>query len=65
MDETSLSNGGLYTVPTDRERHGGRGCLVAIVADTKSEDVIEAPEKLPSKALKSIREITIDLPSGE
>ena len=52
IDETSLSNGELYTVVTNRERHGRERCLVAIVAGTKAEDVI--------KAFK-VEEVTLDL----
>jgi hypothetical protein len=47
IDETSLSNGELYTILTSRERHGGKESLIAVVAGTKSEDVIEALEKIP------------------
>ena len=39
MDETSLSNGELYTIVTNRDKHGREGCLVAIVAGTRSLDV--------------------------
>ena len=42
LDETCLTNGDLYTVITNRDRHGKEGCLVGIVAGTKSEDVITA-----------------------
>ena len=34
IDETSLSNGELYTIITNRDKHGKQGCLVAIVAGT-------------------------------
>ena len=40
IDETSLSNGELYTFVTNRDRHAGEGSLVAVVSGTKSEDVI-------------------------
>ncbi|ELX65963.1 hypothetical protein HMPREF0662_02798 [Prevotella nigrescens F0103] len=39
MDETSLSNGELYTIVTNRDKHGREGGLVAIVAGTRSLDV--------------------------
>jgi transposase len=39
IDESSLSNGELYTFVTNRDRHCGEGCLIAIVEGTKSEDV--------------------------
>ena len=39
MDETSLSNGELYTIVTNRDKHDREGGLVAIVAGTRSLDV--------------------------
>lgn len=36
IDESSLSNGELYTFITNRGRHVRQGCLVAVVAGTKS-----------------------------
>jgi transposase len=61
IDETSLSNGELYTILTNRERHGGKGCIVAIVAGTKSEDVIAVLEQIPEEVLYSVKEVTLDL----
>ena len=61
IDETSLSNGELYTVVTNRERHGRERCLVAIVAGTKAEDVIKALERIPQEFLDKVEEVTLDL----
>ena len=61
IDETSLSNGELYTILTNRDRHGGEGCLVAIVSGTKSENVIAALEHIPESELERVREVTLDL----
>ena len=61
IDETSLSNGELYTIVTNRDRHGGEGCLVAVVSGTKSEDVIEALEHIPEERREEVREVTLDL----
>ena len=36
IDESSLSNGELYTFVTNRDRHTGEGSLVAVVSGTKS-----------------------------
>ena len=49
IDETSLSNGELYTIVTNRDRHGGEGCLVAVVSGTKSENIIKALETIPEQ----------------
>lgn len=61
IDETSLSNGGLYTVVTNRDRHGGDGCLVAVVCGTRSDDVIRALEEIPEEKRETVREVTLDL----
>lgn len=61
IDETSLSNGDLYTILTNRDRHGGEGCLVGIVAGTKAEDVIEALNHIPDEARQRVEEVTLDL----
>ena len=39
IDETSLSQGELYTIITNKEAKGKKGCLVAIVKGTDSEKV--------------------------
>ncbi|MDR2774715.1 MAG: transposase [Tannerella sp.] len=61
IDETSLSNGELYTVLTNKDRHGRKGCLAAIVAGTKSEVVIEAFKRMPEEVLDKVEEVTLDL----
>jgi hypothetical protein len=37
MDETSLSQGELYTIVTNKSAHGGKGSLVAMMQGTKSD----------------------------
>jgi transposase len=40
LDETSLSNGELYTILTNKDAYGKKGSIVAIVKVTKDKDVI-------------------------
>ena len=61
IDETSLSNGELYTIVTNRDRHGGECCLVAVVSGTKSEDVIRVLQTIPKDRRETVREVTLDL----
>lgn len=61
FDETSLSNGELYTIIINREAHGGKGAIVAIVKGTKADDVITVLEQIPEEALRVVREVTLDL----
>jgi len=61
MDETSLSQGELYTIVTNKEAKGKKGSLVAIVKGTVSEVVISILQKIPKKIREQVKEITIDL----
>lgn len=61
IDETSLSDGELYTIVTNKEAHGGKGGMVAIVKGTRSEDVIDVLEKIPEEQLRAVKEVTLDL----
>lgn len=61
IDETSMSNGELRTIVTNRDRHGRDCCLVAIVRGVKSEDVIKALGHIPEELLGSVEEVTLDL----
>ena len=61
MDETSLSQGELYTIITNKSAHGGKGTLVAMIKGTKSEDVIYYLNHLPRAKRLKVKEITIDL----
>ena len=61
IDETSMSNGELRTIVTNRDRHGRDCCLVAIVKGVKSEEVIKALKLIPEELLESVEEVTLDL----
>lgn len=61
IDETALSNGDLYTIVTNRDRHGQNGCLVAIVAGTKAETVSAALKHIEEEKREGVEEITLDL----
>lgn len=61
LDEVEVSGGELYTVLTNKERHGRRGCLVAIVQGTKVETVTAAISRIPLGKRKSVQTITRDL----
>lgn len=61
IDETSMSNGELRTIVTNRDMHGRDCCLVAIIKGVKSEDVIRALKLIPGELLESVKEVTLDL----
>lgn len=61
IDETSLSNGELYTILTNKAAKGKKGAIVAMVAGTKANTVIEIIEKIPLKLRNQVTEITLDM----
>jgi len=61
IDETSLSNGELYTIVTNKSAKGKKGALVAIVEGTSSEKVIEVLKKIPEDKLNQVEEVTLDM----
>jgi len=61
IDETSVNNGELYTIVTNKATKGKQGTIVAIVKGTSSDDVIEVLEKIPEKQLEAVEEVTLDM----
>jgi transposase len=61
LDETSLSNGELYTILTNKSAKGKKGCLVAIVKGTKAVDVIGILMKIPAERRQIVEEVTVDM----
>lgn len=61
IDETSLSNGELYTILTNKAAKGKKGAIVAMVAGTKADAVIAIIEKIPLKQRNQVMEITLDM----
>ena len=62
IDETSLHNGELYTIITNKDAKGKKGILAAIIKGTKSSLVSQGIcNQLSAKELFSVKEITLDL----
>lgn len=61
IDETALHNGELYTVITNKEAHGKKGALAALIKGTKNSVVSKALEKVPVSKRMEVKEITADL----
>ncbi len=61
IDGTSLSRGELYTIVTDKEAHGRKHSIVAIVLGTDSDVVLRALRQIKSELLNKVKEITLDL----
>jgi transposase len=61
LDETSLSNGELYTILTNKAAKGQKGILVAMVKGTKAESVIEVLTQIPKRLRDKVEELTLDM----
>ena len=61
IDETSLSQGELYTIVTNKAGKGKQGSLVAMIKGVKAENIIHYLQKLPSRKRHQVKEITLDL----
>jgi transposase len=61
IDEVALSQGELFTIVTNKQAKGKKGCLVAIVAGTKADQVIEHICKIDYKKRSYVQEITLDM----
>jgi len=62
IDETSVSQGELYTVITNKEANGKKGCLVAIIKGTDSERIKSLLlRKIPLEKRRVVKEVTLDM----
>lgn len=60
IDETSLSDGELYTILSNKDAHGRKGAIVAIVQGTRVEDVVSALKRILWWERAKVREVTMD-----
>ncbi len=61
IDETSLSQGELYTVITNKAARGRKGALVAMVRGVNSDKVRAILERIPLHERRKVKEITLDM----
>ena len=61
IDETSLSQGELYTIITNKNAKGKKGALVAMIKGTVSDTVINVLKKIPHRERIKVKEVTLDL----
>ena len=65
IDETALSRDMIFTFVTNKDAHGGKGTLVAMISGTRSADIIAVLKKeIPESWRKKVKEITCDLSSA-
>lgn len=59
-----MCNGDLYTIVSNKEAHGRKGAIVAIVSGTKVEDVVAALKRIHWYLRCKVREVTMDFSEG-
>ena len=60
IDETSLQ-GELYTILHNKDGHGGKGSVVAVVKGTNPCDVLKVLMQLPGSERNKVKSVTMDL----
>ena len=61
IDETSFSNGDLYTIVSSKSGKGKRGTILATIKGTKAEDIITVLERIPMRLRLKVKEVTMDM----
>ncbi len=61
IDETSLSNGELYTYVTNKSAKGKKGTLIASIKGAKSSDISNVLNKIPLEKRQLVKEVTLDM----
>ncbi len=61
IDETSFSQGEIYTILNNKAAKGNKAALVAIIKGTKSESVIKFLIKIKELARKNVKKVSLEL----
>lgn len=61
IDETGVSKDELYTIITNKDGHGQKGSLLAMVEDIKTPQIIEVLNKIPENLRNTVKEVTLDM----
>ena len=64
LDETSISNGELCTILTNKTAKGRKGSIVAMCAGTRAEDIINVFGRISPIDRQLVREVTLDFASS-
>ena len=64
IDETSTKDGELFTILSNKDGHGRKGSIAAIVRGTRVEDVSSAINHVPDLIRKQVGEVTLDFSSS-
>lgn len=61
IDEVAITNGELWTVLTNKAKHGKKGAIVAMVEGTKSSDIAKVLSTIPPAKRNVVTEVTMDM----
>lgn len=61
IDEVALSRGELYTVLINKEAHGKKGSIIAIIEGTDAQKVLQVLLTLSRRRRFQVKEITLDM----
>lgn len=61
IDETSLSNGELYTIVTNKAAKGRKGTIVAMIKGTQTDQIADVLYKIPERLRNRVEEVTMDM----
>ncbi|WP_368667580.1 transposase [Ancylomarina sp. 16SWW S1-10-2] len=62
LDETSLSNGELYTFLTNKDKGGKKGTIVGVFKGTKADNIISLIKThIPVELRNIVKEVTLDM----
>ena len=61
IDETSFSNGELYTIVSSKASKGRKGTILATIRGTKAEDMIAVLDRIPLRLRNKVKEVTMDM----
>ena len=61
IDEVAVTNGELWTVLTNKEKHGKKGALIAMIQGTKAADIAKVLMKIPDVQRTTVTEVTMDM----
>jgi transposase len=61
LDETSLSQGELYTYLTNKQSKGKKGSLIASIKGTKAKEITSIITKIPLEKRLKVKEVTVDM----
>jgi len=61
IDEVAVTNGELWTVVTNKAKHGKKGALTAMIKGTKASDIVKVLLRIPETQRTSVAEVTTDM----